>query len=230
MSVPATQLPPPGFPWAGRTRTGLPSGDGANPPTLASPADRHDSGGSGDSGGSTTAQGQAATPVPSPAQDAARRPATGPADACPLRLPAEDVSVPRARHAVDAWLCRHGADAEMRDQVALVLSELTANALTHTGSDWIVCGAALSPLGAAQGTVQVEVHDEGRPPRQDGAGSADGPYGPDGPHVVAPGADGREEDCQDGRGLHIVETLAARWGVTASPLTRGKAVWALLQA
>ena len=170
--------------------------------------------------------------------------ATGPADACPLRLPAEDVSVPRARHAVDTWLRGHGACSDIRDQVALVLSELTANAVTHTDSEWIVCGAALSPMGAAEGAVQVEVHDEGT--AASGAGTADA--GPADPAAYGPGrTDGGAGDQlheraeslprpavprherENGRGLHIVEALAARWGVTASPFTRGNAVWALLQ-
>jgi hypothetical protein len=211
VSVPASQLPPPGFPWAGRQR--LPSSGDTSPATHSAAANS----------GRPTAS-------------------SAPADACPLRLPAEDVSVPRARHTVDAWLRRHGVGSEIRDQVALVLSELTANAVTHTDSDWIVCGAALSPMGAAVGTVQVEVHDEDRAPGTAGASgvsAAADEFGAAGPYDRVGGAQGRAGSSpgvaaprleqENGRGLHIVEALAARWGVTASPFTRGKAVWALLQ-
>lgn len=137
----------------------------------------------------------------------------GRADSHPLRLPAADVSVPRARHAVDRWLRGRDVSSAIRDQVALVLSELTANAIRHTDSGWIVCGVALTPEGAgpagARRGVQVEVHD-------------DGSIG-DLPHRLAP-----SPDRESGRGLHIVEALASRWGVLASPVTRGSAVWALL--
>ncbi|WP_309238117.1 ATP-binding protein [Streptomyces albidus (ex Kaewkla and Franco 2022)] len=124
-----------------------------------------------------------------------------------LSLPAEDVSVPRARHELDRWLRERGASSELREQAALVLSELATNAVTHTNSSWIVCAAAYSPCGG----VQVEVHD-------DDSSS----------HVPERRTPTAEKEC--GRGLYIVEALAQRWGVTASPVTQGNAVWALLQA
>ncbi|MGH3309805.1 MAG: ATP-binding protein [Streptomyces sp.] len=122
-----------------------------------------------------------------------------------LRLPAEDVSVPRARRALDRWLRLRGASRDVRERAALVLSELATNAVTHTDSSWIVCGAALCP----KGTVRVEVHDDDTSSRT--------------PRRHSPTA-----DKESGRGLHIVAALAARWGVTASSVTRGNAVWAQL--
>lgn len=123
-----------------------------------------------------------------------------------LRLPAEDISVPRARHALDRWLRERGASCDLREQATLVLSELATNAVTHTDSEWIVCAAAFS----ARGGIQVEVHDDDTSSRE--------------PRRQPPTA---EKEC--GRGLYIVESLAHRWGVTVSPVTRGNAVWAQLE-
>ena len=83
---------------------------------------------------------------------------------------------------------------------------MATNAVKHTDSRWIVCAAAYSPYGG----VQVEVHD-------DDSGSR-------APQRRTPTT---EKEC--GRGLHIVEALAQRWGVTVSPVTQGNAVWAQLQ-
>jgi anti-sigma regulatory factor (Ser/Thr protein kinase) len=113
--------------------------------------------------------------------------------------------VRRARHSLDDWLSRCGASRDLREQAALVLSELATNAVTHTASRWIVCAATFSPYGE----IQVEVHDD------DTSGRA--------PRRRAPTA-----ERESGRGLHIVEALAGSWGVTDSALTRGNAVWARL--
>jgi anti-sigma regulatory factor (Ser/Thr protein kinase) len=107
---------------------------------------------------------------------------------------------------VDGWLRVRGTPRDLREQVALVLSELATNAVKHTNSTWIVCGAALS----ARGLVRVEVHDDDTTARA--------------PHRRTP-----TPERESGRGLHIVEALALRWGVAASPVTRGNAVWAQLQ-
>lgn len=134
------------------------------------------------------------------------RPPSGPGtDSHALRLPAEDVSVPRARHAMDRWLARRGASADLRDQAALVLSELITNAVTHTDSAWIVCATSYSPYDG----VRVEVHDDDTSSRA--------------PQPAAPTA-----EKESGRGLYIVESLAEHWGVAVSPVTRGSAVWAQL--
>jgi anti-sigma regulatory factor (Ser/Thr protein kinase) len=107
---------------------------------------------------------------------------------------------------MDRWLSRRGAPPDLREQAALVLSELVTNAITHTDSAWIVCATSFSPHDG----VRVEVHDDDTSSRA--------------PQRRAPTA---EKEC--GRGLYIVETLAERWGVAVSPVTRGSAVWAQLQ-
>lgn len=126
-------------------------------------------------------------------------------DSHALRLPAADVSVPRARRSVDGWLRLRGTPGEVREQVALVLSELATNAVKHTDSRWIICGAALN-----RGAVRIEVHDDDTTARI--------------PHRRTP-----TPERESGRGLHIVEALALCWGVTPSPVTRGNAVWAQLK-
>ncbi|OEV31945.1 ATP-binding protein [Streptomyces abyssalis] len=128
-------------------------------------------------------------------------------DSHALRLPAEDVSVPRVRHAMDRWLGRRGATADLREQAALVLSELVTNAVKHTDSAWIVCAVSYCPYDG----VRLEVHDDDTSSRA--------------PQRRAPNA-----EKESGRGLHIVEALAECWGVTVSPVTRGSAVWARLQS
>lgn len=135
-----------------------------------------------------------------------RLPSDTSTDSHALRLPAEDVSVPRARHALDRWLRDRGASPDLREQAALVVSELATNAVKHTDSSWILCAAAYSSYGG----VQVEVHDDDTSSRA--------------PRRRTPTA-----ERESGRGLHIVEALARRWGVTVSPVTRGTAVWAQLQ-
>jgi anti-sigma regulatory factor (Ser/Thr protein kinase) len=134
------------------------------------------------------------------------RPPSAPRTDChALRLPAEDVSVPRARHALDRWLRDSGVSPGLREQAALVMSELATNAVKHTDSCWILCAAERSPYGG----LQVEVHD-------DDSGSR-------APRRRTPTA-----EKEGGRGLHIVEALAESWGAAASPVTRGNVVWALL--
>ena len=106
---------------------------------------------------------------------------------------------------MDRWLTRRGASPDLREQAALVLSELITNAVTHTDSVWIVCATSYSPYDG----VRVEVHDDDTSSRA--------------PQRSAPTA-----EKESGRGLFIVESLAECWGVSVSPVTRGSAVWAQL--
>jgi serine/threonine-protein kinase RsbW len=103
------------------------------------------------------------------------------------------------RESLDEWGL--GALAETAE---LVLSELLTNAVRHTGAS---PGREIEthwfPL---DGGVRIEVHDAG-----DGR-----------PVLGAPAP-----DEQGGRGLLLVEALAARWGVTGRR-GPGKAVWAEL--
>lgn len=116
---------------------------------------------------------------------------------------------------------------ELYDDAALALTELVANAVMHAGTPLVVV------LSCGGGMVEIAVHDGNpsmpaiRPHRTDvdadirqalaaeAAGARplderDVPVGASGP-------------LAGGRGLLLVDALAAEWGV--SPLSDGKAVW-----
>lgn len=147
------------------------------------------------------------------AADDASRPAGGAAHGGPVPEGAGEVllahvpsSVSAARHVLLADLASHGVRGRPADDAALVLSELVSNALKHAAP--LPSGqvrAAWSLLNGAG--VRVEVTDGGggtRPTRQHPSASSLG-----------------------GRGLGIVDRLAADWGVTA--VSGGTTVWALVR-
>lgn len=87
----------------------------------------------------------------------------------------------------------------------LLVSELTTNAVIHTGSGHILCGLTLT--GDEQ-RLRIELHDEGsaapvRPPE----------------HLAGP-------DEEGGRGLFLVQQLADSWGSASSTRAEGNVVWA----
>ena len=107
-----------------------------------------------------------------------------------------DVTAPqRARSAVQSLL--GGADDPFVWEVTLATSELVTNVVTHTA-----LGGEMSVWDARPGIpLRIEVHDhEATRPR-----------------LAARPSTG-------GRGLRIVESVAAAWGVT--PTLTGKLVWA----
>src|ERR1044072_4526385 len=63
-----------------------------------------------------------------------------------LGLPATPASVGQAREHVRQILDAWGAGRELCDDAVLVVSELVTNALTHTGSDRVVCRLGLDGL------------------------------------------------------------------------------------
>ncbi|MFD7067152.1 ATP-binding protein [Streptomyces sp. NPDC059913] len=91
-------------------------------------------------------------------------------------------------------------DDEQLDDVCLIVSELVTNAVRHGTKP----GDSLKVVvDADDERVRVEVHDHvWRWPR----------FRPE------------STEATGGRGLHIVDALAARWGVEGRP--KGKAVWA----
>jgi serine/threonine-protein kinase RsbW len=111
---------------------------------------------------------------------------------------AEQSLVGRARRRVADHATRCGASAEQSLVVELLASEVVTNAVIHGAPDgWVRVRAHY-----AAGTLTVRVSDQGRHR----------------PEVRDP----RPTD-PSGRGLRVVEDLAASWGVTPEP--DGKSVW-----
>jgi CheY-like chemotaxis protein/anti-sigma regulatory factor (Ser/Thr protein kinase) len=116
-----------------------------------------------------------------------------------LDLPDELSSVATARRFVRTTLREWGIDTSI-DDVLLVVSELAANALTHAHSSYRVRIAAVGPA------LRIEVED-------DGTGTPE-------PKPLT-------ETEEHGRGLHLVDALAASWGIEVDE-AGGKRVWAEL--
>jgi anti-sigma regulatory factor (Ser/Thr protein kinase) len=107
--------------------------------------------------------------------------------------------VPAARTFVRAFLGSHplAGDAE------LVASEYVTNAIRHTASG--DGGVIHVTVAATPRTVRIEVTDHGRASPDTAAATV--------PAVPpAPKRKGASEDDENGRGLLIVDFLAARWG------------------
>ncbi|TXS44345.1 ATP-binding protein [Streptomyces sp. OR43] len=105
-----------------------------------------------------------------------------------------------AAHQLDEWGVPYGS--ELSDDVAVVVAELAANAVVHgyvPGRDFEL---RLQVLGA--GGVRVEVSDARGERRPEMCA-----------HAI---------DAESGRGLRLVEALAAKWGVAERVV--GKTVWA----
>ncbi|MFD7862297.1 ATP-binding protein [Streptomyces sp. NPDC057682] len=121
-------------------------------------------------------------------------------------LPALRTSARAARDTVRDRLRAWDLPGDTCCDAVLLVSELTTNALLHTGSGHLLCGLTLTDDGRR---LRVEVHDESSEPVQ--------PPG----RRTGPGEEG-------GRGLLLVQQLADRWGSARSTLAEGKAVWAEL--
>jgi anti-sigma regulatory factor (Ser/Thr protein kinase) len=118
------------------------------------------------------------------------------------RLPATPEAVGRARSLVHQLLAAAGClDAELADTAVLLTSELATNAITHgpSGNDHRI----EVTVWLADGHLWVAVADAGdlRP----------APYRP-------------THDDDHGRGMQLVDSLSAVWGIAARPVV-GKAVY-----
>lgn len=121
-------------------------------------------------------------------------------------LPYAPVSVTTARWGLVTFLRESRVDESAIEDAALVVSELMSNAILHANP---LPGACIQFSWAlADGWLEVSVSDGGAPTRPHASH----------PPVSAPG----------GRGLGIVEHLAASWGSRASDW--GATVWAILHA
>lgn len=122
-----------------------------------------------------------------------------------FRLDRRPEAVSQARRHVGSLLERWGIDGDAQDAAVLVVSELVTNAVVHTDSYDIAC-----QVTADSSHVRIEVRDHG-----------DGWRGP------RPQAPCVEREC--GRGLALVEHMAASWGVFPTPGGVGRTVWATLR-
>jgi serine/threonine-protein kinase RsbW len=105
-----------------------------------------------------------------------------------------------ARRTVSLWLEGRG-HAQLHEDAVLLVSELVTNSVQHAGQP---PGAPVHIRAAAvDGVVRVEIHDHGP--------------GPVRRRAPRPG--------HGGFGLHMVNRLAARWGVSHDDGTR---VWFVL--
>lgn len=111
-----------------------------------------------------------------------------------------------ARGRIRARLGEWGADAELRDDAGLVVTELFTNAVRHTDSEKITC--VLQDVGAV---FRLEVTDQGR-----GSGE--------------PVPCDADADAEGGRGLLLVGVLSLAWGSDPAEDGTGRVVWAELTA
>ncbi|MEU6083763.1 ATP-binding protein [Streptomyces sp. NPDC047108] len=116
-------------------------------------------------------------------------------------LPCEPESAATARRLVRAALLAWGLDGYVEDAV-VVVSELVGNAVRHSGSRSL--RVTVTRPGAAR--VRIGVVDKSTMPPRPGM---------------------PEDEDESGRGLVLVEDLAAVWG--SDPLPWGKRVWAELR-
>lgn len=116
-------------------------------------------------------------------------------------FPGARAQVSEARQFVASYL----GDRRGADTAQLVVSELATNAIRHTRSG-LPGGRFGVTLHAGSTLLILAVHDEG---------------GPSTPHQCE-----AEDEDQCGRGLYLVETLSARWGVHGDNASR--TVWALI--
>ncbi|MFK0284234.1 ATP-binding protein [Streptomyces sp. NPDC090499] len=125
-------------------------------------------------------------------------------DGFDIAVPAAASSVRQARRVARAW-CRYcRLPADLIDSVLLIVSEMCANAILHGGSDSIGVRAWLPSFGV----LRIEVAD----------------YTPSQPPTVQPPS----ADSENGRGLFLVDAVAAEaggsWGFTAD----GTRAWCTL--
>ena len=104
--------------------------------------------------------------------------------------------------------CALGDDHPSLADVALVVSELVTNSVTHSRSGRPGGTLIVGIETAARGEVRVQVRD---------AGSAGAPVRAD-----------ADQGSEHGRGLAIIAALADDWGTTAGPA--GRSTWARLRA
>jgi len=113
-----------------------------------------------------------------------------------LRLWPRPSSCGQARHAVRTFCFAHSLQ-ELADDAELLTSELVTNAIEHAGTLITVVAVC------EHGELIVNVRDDGA--------------------AAAPIVGLAMPDAESGRGLHLVEGIAGRWGTAFHG--EGKSVW-----
>ncbi len=113
-----------------------------------------------------------------------------------LTLPADARSAKAGRGFVAGFCLRHAVPTDTTDDAVLITSELLGNVYLH------VTGVADIGVGYGDGVLRVEVGDGSRTVPVSGLPS---------------------EDATGGRGVRIMDALAASWGASLHP--DGKTVW-----
>jgi len=121
-----------------------------------------------------------------------------------VQLPHSSTSVRSARRRIADDLGRRGVPQSIVEDCLLVVSEILSNALKHAHP--LGSGKLEVSWDVREGAVEIQVADGGGPTR---------------PYLPAPSL-----SSLGGRGLSIVATIAAAWGVRADE--SGTVVWARL--
>jgi anti-sigma regulatory factor (Ser/Thr protein kinase) len=116
-----------------------------------------------------------------------------------LTVPVLPIAVAEVRHQVQATLDRLRLDDDVADDVLLIASELVTNAIRYGRAP------VQFALRTSERDVVIEVADT--------------------EHAM-PKVRGFDPASATGRGLHLVESLGARWG--ARPTGLGKSVWCIV--
>ncbi|WP_299539311.1 ATP-binding protein [uncultured Streptomyces sp.] len=139
--------------------------------------------------------------------------------------------MPEARHRVREAMRAWGEPAERVEAASLIVTELVANALQHTGTRRIRCRLLRSGDG-----VRICVWNRGRgrlpsprppadaEPSGGDAGARGAASWPTAGAARGEGAERAEGLSEHGRGLVLVEALSKRWGTSAA--LAGRLVWA----
>lgn len=121
-----------------------------------------------------------------------------------FQLPSEPASVGQARGRVEKRLYQWGVRRDVRDDAALVVSELFTNAVVHTDSVYVTCRMRTTPGDL----LHLSVVDQGRA-------------------LAGPMIAETSQAADGGRGLALVNAVADRWGVD-DDRGAGRVVWAVL--
>jgi len=140
------------------------------------------------------------TVIPQQAEPEQARPA--PLPACRFSLSAGTQAAAEARGQLHALVCLWGIQVDL-DVLVLLASELITNAVTHADNG-AGAGSVSVCVRCLRGELRVEVHD--------------------GSHAMPAGVPVKvDDDAETGRGLMLVDALAAEWGFYRTP--GGKAVY-----